>query len=194
LCIVNTPSPDNQDGGIRIPISGQLFRAAVSECMADEGLWIDQVYIDQSNQAEKNISIPAMAALYKNARRVLVVMEDIEVDDAEQKFLENFIPEFENSVGGTIFSRPHFGEVPAYMEKYRIFREFFNKICSSRWFTRAWCSHEMRLGQSHKFYLQCSSDSGQNANRVLAFSGEFLAYMCHLASETPTMYERIREV
>lgn len=31
-------------------------------------------------------------------------------------------------------------------------------------------------------------------NRVLTFSGEFLAYMCHLASETPAMYERIREV
>lgn len=126
----NTPSPDGETGGIKIPISGQLFQAVMSECMADEGLWIDQVCIDQSNQAEKNISIPAMAALYKHARRVLVVVENIEVDEAEQQFLRNFIPEFESSAGGTIFSRPHFGEVPAYMEKHRIFREFFNKICT----------------------------------------------------------------
>jgi hypothetical protein len=175
-----------QDGKITMPISGLLFQAVIGErMMADEGLWIDQVCIDQTNKVEKNISIPAMAALYKHARVVLVALEDVEVDDTEQKFLRKFIPEFENS-GTILLERPHFREAPAYMEKYLVFRGFFNKICRSRWFTRAWCSHEMRLGQKHIFYMRCTETGSHNANTVLGFSGEFLSYMHSLASETHT--------
>ncbi|RFU28516.1 hypothetical protein B7463_g7816, partial [Scytalidium lignicola] len=177
----------------RIPLSGLLFQAAIAERnAANEGVWIDQLCIDQKNREEKKIAIAAMDAVYKHARSVFVALEDIEVNQAEQLFMLEFIPEFESSE--TILSRPHFGETPAYMERNTVLRDFFTKITSSRWFTRAWCSHEMRLGQKHTFYIPCEATGPHNKNLVLGLTGEFLWYLCSLSSEVPSVNSRNLDV
>ncbi|KAH8820880.1 heterokaryon incompatibility protein-domain-containing protein [Xylogone sp. PMI_703] len=176
-----------------IPLSSLLFQAAIAERnAANEGLWIDQICIDQKNKEEKKTAIAAMDAVYKHARSVFVALEDIEVSEAEQEFFKKFIPEFESNE--TILSRPHFGEQPAYMEKNIILRNFFRKITSSRWFTRAWCSHEMRLGQKHTFYISCEVTGPHNRNLVLGFTGDFLWYMCALATEIPSSDKQNQKV
>jgi hypothetical protein len=98
----------------------------------DEGMWIDQVCVNQSDTEEVQKAIPAMATLYRHARVVIIALEDIEVSQEEQRFLRKFIPEFENSGKDSILWRPYFGERPPYMERNPVLRKFYDKICSSR--------------------------------------------------------------
>lgn len=76
--------------GIPLPVHGHLFQAAVLERdFLDEGLWIDQICINQTSDAEKAVGIPAMSALYKRARKVIVCLGDIEISMEEMIFLIN---------------------------------------------------------------------------------------------------------
>lgn len=165
-----------------VPLSALLFKAVLAERGAtDEGLWIDQLCINQKNKEERRAAVAAMDTLYRKARIVFVALEDIEVSEVEQKFLEGFISEFEES--RSILDVPHYGEQPPFVEKNIVLRDFFHKITSSKWFTRAWCAHEMQLGQKHMFYIPCKTTGPYNGNRVLGLSGEFLWYLGGLASD-----------
>ena len=56
--------------------------------------------------------------------------------------------------------------------------DFYWKIIGSRWFQRAWCAHEMRMGKNHIFFVPC-----EDQNTVLRMSARFLKYLVILATE-----------
>jgi hypothetical protein len=97
-----------------------------------------------------------MDAIYRCARVVVIALEDIEVSIEEQEFLEQFIRDYEDPQWHLI-PPPHLFDSPAFMETNPVLRRFFYKVCGSRWVTRTRCSHEMRLGQQHKFMIRCST-------------------------------------
>ena len=127
---------------LAIPTSEVLFQAAMGE-RADftEGLWVDQMCIDQDSEEEKSVAIPTMAALYRNAARVVVCLDDVLMDEEEMLFLgRDLLPEYANpAVPLGVF--PHLNDPQPYMVANPVLYRFFGKICESRWFTRAWCSH-----------------------------------------------------
>src|SRR5204863_7086768 len=137
--------------------------------------------------------IPAMAALYKNARLVVICLEDIEISRAEQLCLEAFIKDFEQPSTSTMPS-VHVGETPPYMLANPIFKSFYEKLCSAKWFTRAWCSHELRLGQKHIFYIHCTPSHSSEQNKLFAFTGIFLWHLTRLASEIPSENSAVGQV
>ena len=55
----------------------------------NEGIWIDQLCIDQHNDEEKIYAIPVMDLVYKRARIVVVVLGDICLNRAENTLLQS---------------------------------------------------------------------------------------------------------
>lgn len=96
-----------------------------------EGLWIDQICINQRSTEEKSIAIPAMAALYKHARLVIVALSDIEISQEEQEFLRDLIVNFENS-GKNLMSVPFRKMKPSYMSTELVLKTFWEKLLGSR--------------------------------------------------------------
>ncbi|KAJ9137705.1 hypothetical protein NKR23_g8924 [Pleurostoma richardsiae] len=166
-------------GRRHVPINSLLYQHFILQReTADEGVWCDQLCIDQTDKAEKAATISAMDALYTCARVVVVALEDVEVSPEEQAFLRAFIADYEDERHPPM-PPPHLLESLPFMSVHPVLLGFFVKVCGSRWFRRAWCSHEMRLGRRHRFLARCA---GQPANTLLSFSDFFLSYLCMLSS------------
>ena len=169
-----------------LPISPLMFSALAAERGArTTGVWIDQLCIDQKNKKEKAISVGAMDAVYRCARWVVVALLDIEVHLAQQKFLRDFIKDYENPSHGH-GETPHKRETPPYLQRYPVLKRFFYTILGSRWFTRAWCSHEMEIGENHLFYIPCQpqNENGE-VTEMFSFTATFLWDMLALSAEVP---------
>jgi hypothetical protein len=126
-----------------------------------------------------------MAALYRNASRIVVCLDDVYMDEEEMRFLrQTLLPEFANPAV-PIGEFPHLNDRHPYMGANPVLYKFFTKICESRWFRRAWCSHEMRLAQWHRFYIKCPTI---HPDRVTAFgfTGQFLWWLAELSASLPT--------
>lgn len=169
-----------------LPVSPLMFSALAAERGArTTGVWIDQLCIDQKNPDEKTVSVGAMDTVYRCARWVVVALLDIEVHLAQQRFLREFIKDYEDASHG-IGETPHRGESPPYFEKYPVLRHFLHTILDSRWFTRAWCSHEMEIGENHLFCIPCQlmEDTGE-MTEMFSFSATFLWDLLVLSGEVP---------
>lgn len=122
--------------GYPLPISPPLFQALLAECKsATEGIWCDQICIDQDNESEKVTAISAMDIVYKSAREVVVALDDVEVNEEEQAFLQEYIDSYEFSImllGGCLDIQAR----SSGMEADHVFRKLFEKIIGARWFKR----------------------------------------------------------
>lgn len=177
-----------------LPTSGTLFQAVLREKVAKEGLWFDQVCIDQDDEAEKALTIGAIDTIYSNARAVVVALDDIVASPEEEQFLRCYLDQYSYS-DIAIDQQPNAHQNPPFMYRYPAFVSFFERFIDSEWFERAWCAHEMRLGKRHVFLLRCSSQYKHEAQSVLRFTTAFLLHMLVLASElitfTPAQQTRI---
>jgi hypothetical protein len=154
----------------KIPISSVLFEAILEQRVSgDEGIWIDQWCIDQDNEDEKAIAIGAMDVVYQRARLVAVVLEDITIDEADEAALGALM----DAVGlpggkwADSFRQP---------QNIQLTRLAW-KIFSARWFTRAWCGHELLVSSSNQVFFIRSNCP----NRVARLSLEFLYDLAILA-------------
>lgn len=60
------------------PISEYMTKALLLEReSSNEGIWVDECCIDQNNKEEKLLTIGFMDAIYRQARLVVVALEDI---------------------------------------------------------------------------------------------------------------------
>lgn len=171
-----------------LPISPLMFSALAAERGArTTGVWIDQLCINQNNQVEKAVSVGAMDAVYRCARWVVVALLDIEVHLAQQTFLRDFIKDYEDPSHG-YGETPHKGESPPYFEKHPVLKRLFYTILDSRWFTRAWCSHEMEIGENHIFYIPCQPRrDDEEVTEMFAFTATFFWDLLVLSSEVPAV-------
>ncbi|PVI05130.1 hypothetical protein DM02DRAFT_688097 [Periconia macrospinosa] len=174
-----------------LPTSKGLFMGVLNEREEGEGLWFDQVCIDQENEAEKAVTIGVMDRIYRNARMVVVVLDDIATTWDELVFLQRYVRQFDMLADyGTNqqLRQPNQGLHPPFMERNFLFWSFVEKVLDSIWFSSAWCHHEMRLGTNHVFLVSCpaaaSYQGGQGLCTVVRFTGHFLVHMLLLAAET----------
>lgn len=155
-----------------LPIPPILYKALVTELQStSEGIWCDQICIDQQNKAEKAISVGLMDIIYEEARCVVVALADVLLSQEEQNFLESYIHDYLSIAqperpGWRV---PHRIEEPPFLVKHPILYEIYWKIVESDYFTRAWCSHEMRMSKRLIFLVPCA-----NADTIFRFSGAFL--------------------
>ncbi len=187
---------EGQDGSpshIALPFSPALYQAfLLQRSSVNEGLWVDAVCIDQASIAEKQIAVNAMDILYRSARAVIIILDDITVSLREQDFLADYALEFE-ACEDTQITAPHFGERPAYMKRHPVLRGFFDKLVNARWFERAWCTHEMRLAPGHVFLIRCDDARGTAVpgGTVLRFTGLFMTHLLGLAALADLRNDRL---
>ncbi|KAF4632098.1 hypothetical protein G7Y89_g6037 [Cudoniella acicularis] len=131
----------------RLPVSPLLSQALLGEkSFPLEGVWIDQLCIDQDSPTEKDIAVNAMNLIYKSARNVIVLFDDIKVTVAEQDFLASYNVDFERFEDnpGNLY-QPHGYNQPPFMKANPIFHNFFLKIIGARWFKRLFLTHMVAL-------------------------------------------------
>ena len=148
-----------------IPISAPLFEALLEERIScDEGIWIDQLCINQDDTNEKRFAIGSMDVVYRKARLVVVALEDVWVDESEETALYTWIQRNERK------------EILVISKEARLVhqvRKLMWKIFSARWFTRAWCCHELRVSSRHLFLISVKNDHLMRS-KVLKITSEFL--------------------
>ena len=65
-----------------IPISKHMFQAVLEQrSNPNEGIWIDSLCINQQDVDEKKYAVGSMDIVYKSARLVIIILEDIECND-----------------------------------------------------------------------------------------------------------------
>lgn len=133
-----TPAPGCQplEG---CPISSMMLDALLQLRQSqDEGVWIDACCIDQNNETEKMHAIGSVDLIYKAARVVIVILEDVYLPNAEADMIRK-------------------QQGPSREENLPTIPHAFSRILSSRWFSRAWCSHEFQLAAGGLFLVPTES-------------------------------------
>jgi hypothetical protein len=108
-----------------------------------EGIWVDQLCINQQDESEKIMAISAMDLVYRSARLVAIFLEDISLTAAEWASICSFYP-----FNPTSTLAQH--EISRAAKPYLAASK---KILSSRWFTRAWCLHEFLCNRNSELFI-----------------------------------------
>ncbi|KFA70164.1 hypothetical protein S40285_08170 [Stachybotrys chlorohalonatus IBT 40285] len=182
--------------------------AAGGEEADEEGVWLDKVCINQSDDSEKQVHIGAMDIIYRSARRVIILLEDVQLTEAEQAaglayavfyeamckkvreenledaakaaFVESYIPEQEDLA-------------PDKAALTRDIRLFVMRMLGARWLQRAWCAHESRVTAHPKQnnpLLLCYSHDG----RVLNFEFRCVNYIASYLDKQEELKQELQQL
>ncbi|KAA8618010.1 HET domain containing protein [Pyrenophora tritici-repentis] len=125
-----------------------------------EGIWIDQICIDQNDSVDKQRSVAAMDVIYRSCRRLLILLEDVELTNAEARLSEVY------NLHTTASDRSWLPGHEARAE----FLSFYKKVNKARWWTRAWCLHEFNTNEPWTDRRQC--DLLRNAMFIMNGPGD----------------------
>ncbi|KAI5357829.1 Putative DnaJ domain, heterokaryon incompatibility, Chaperone J-domain superfamily [Septoria linicola] len=168
-----------------LPLEPEIFQAVWEERQSDhEGLWIDQICIDQESREETTVSMSAMDMVYRSARLVVVALDDIELDQHEGELLNNHMSEY-NAMTHVLPGQRFRRKQPPYLESHENLFRVIRKILRSSWFKRAWCRHEMRLAKHHIFLIPCKRPGSWSGRDVLRFNGKCISHLLDLSTEVP---------
>jgi hypothetical protein len=165
-----------------LPTNDVLFQAVLREKRVGEGLWYDQVCINQDDEPERVASMGAIDIIYKNARAVIIPLDDIVVSVEEERFLRYYIEQYAYSEL-PYDQQPNAALSPPIMHQHPLLWSFLERILSSAWFDRAWCAHEMKSGQNHVFLVSCYPRYEDGCPIAMRFTGAFFYHLLVLASE-----------
>ena len=119
------------------PISTAMVHGLLSQReSSEEGVWIDQCCINQRDPLDKQLIIGSMDLIYRSARKVVVLLEDVSISEAEEALLQEVRVQW----------KPQ-------KEDLDVLARILLRILSARWFQRAWCSHELQLSSDVVFLL-----------------------------------------
>lgn len=170
-----------------LPLEPEMFQAVWDERQGEsEGIWVDQICIDQDSGPERTISMSAMDMVYRSARKVVVALDDIEppLEAHEGELLQNHMDEYHDM--RHVPERQRFRrKAPPYLDTHEGLFKVIRKILRSPWFQRAWCRHEMRLAKHHVFLVPCKRPGTCAGRDILRFNGKCLAHLLDLAVEVP---------
>ena len=176
---------ERKDGYFSLPLEQEMFQAVWDERASDfEGLWVDQICIDQDSEVERTVSMSAMDMVYRSARLIVVCLDDIQFEVHEGDVLESHMDEYARMLHVPPTKRFR-GKQPPYLETRDVLYQVVDKLLRSSWFRRAWCRHEMRLARDHVFLIPCKSPGSWTGRKIIRFSGQCLAHLLSLAIEVP---------
>lgn len=163
----------------QIPISKDIFTTILNERRSeDEGIWIDQLCINQTDAKEKAVAIGSMDVIYQCARLVAVVIEDVTISKSEILALQSVLDTTNRGDGWEYRDNPNMS---------RTLIELTSKIFSARWFTRAWCGHELLMSTNQVFFIPAQPED-QSKPLVVKMSSEFLLDLCILAKSVSSYF------
>lgn len=165
-----------------LPTSAAISQAVLQERRKGEGLWYDQVCVNQEDIEEKSMVVGAIDTIYKNARAIIVALDDIAATPEEVQFLQVYIEQYSYSEL-PYPKQPNSGMSPPFMHQFTALKSFFRRIMTSAWFDCAWCAHELRMGQDYVFLVPCGTYYEDEKRTVIRFTGAFLVHLLVLASE-----------
>ncbi|KAM7196279.1 Heterokaryon incompatibility protein (HET) domain containing protein [Naviculisporaceae sp. PSN 640] len=166
----------------------------------DEGVWLDKLCINQEDESDKREHIAAMDIIYKSARRLIILLEDVQLS-REQTVAGLTYATFFQDLRDEINKRGLEGRDRSdLIEEYFPGRErelraagsihlidaikdFVLTILNGRWYTRAWCAHESRVKPHEKInnpLFLCFDHEG----RVISFEFAFVFYLTTYLNKT----------
>ncbi|KAL9120628.1 MAG: hypothetical protein Q9187_002812 [Circinaria calcarea] len=155
----------------KAPISESLFQALLTErSSSDEGIWIDQLCINQTDENEKMQAIGSMDVIYRSARLVVVALEDILVDEDEEAALCILMEKYK---------RKDIWLPEADIHLIHQLTKLMWRIFSARWFTRAWCGHELQVSRNQLFLIRVGGEN-RPCRKVVKITAAFLNDLCHV--------------
>jgi curved DNA-binding protein CbpA len=176
---------EKKDGYFTLPLEPGMFQAVWDERKADtEGVWIDQISIDQESRVETTISMAAMDMVYRNARLIVVALDDLILEAHESSILESHMDEYAK-LSHVAPGKRFRGKQPPYLDTHEELYQVLQKILRSSWFKRAWCRHEMRLARDHVFLVPCKSPGTWSGKSVVRFTSSCFTHLMALATEVP---------
>ncbi|KAJ4305946.1 hypothetical protein N0V90_001479 [Kalmusia sp. IMI 367209] len=130
------------------PVSKPFVDAILEDKDHDrEGIWMDQLCIDQSSDVDKQKSVAAMDVIYRSCIRLIVLLEDVFLDEREVALHEKY-KLLEGIREQTWTWRPE-------EDERAVFASFFTKVNAARWWERAWCFHEFNMNEPWSDKRQC---------------------------------------
>ena len=102
----------------------------------NEGIWIDQLCINQKDDEEKKLLVGAMDVIYRSARQLFIILEDVFIPSNEEEVINRC---WDMRSGNS----PWYWNLPEH--DIALLKTTFARIMDARWFYRAWCSHEFRV-------------------------------------------------
>ena len=140
--------------GAGLPFSPLLWTAMLSEMRPEEeGLWLDQLCINQADLDEKSVSIGLMDLVYERSRCTFVPLADVDVSASEKECLKTFKPKPQAP------GPPALTGEDSTQDDYRDLLGLYAKLVQSEYFQRVWTSHEVRVTQSPRFFMPCTADN-----------------------------------
>jgi hypothetical protein len=173
-----------------LPTGPALFEAIIREKNKGEGLWFDQVCLEQDDESERAGITGAIDVVYKNARAVVVALDDIAVTPDEEQFLRYYVEQYSYSQTPS-GHQPNAGLTPPLMEQFSPLKTLLERVISSEWFDRAWCAHEMKMGRSHVFLVPCLRHYEDEVQTIVRFTGDFFTHLLVLANELTTFTPQV---
>ncbi|VUC24119.1 unnamed protein product [Clonostachys rosea] len=184
-------------------ISTPMINAVMSlRSDLDEGVWLDKLCINQKDTREKKVHIGAMDTIYRSARRVIILLEDVQFTEEEERaglVYTGFYHDLTRDVVGAedkrTFMREYF---PRRERDYRsetgtdvsaTARRFCSRVLGGRWFSRAWCAHESRVAPHMKInnpLFLCYGHDG----RVLSFEFRCINYISMYLCDSEPQVQR----
>ena len=167
---------------------------------ADEGVWLDKLCINQQDSSDKKVQVGAMDLIYRSARRVVILLEDVQLS-AEEETAALAYAGFYKAMSLAIQERNLEGEEKAefvhgyFPRQEELLRQqgkgdiqaagklFALKLLGARWFSRAWCAHESRVvphGKVNNPLFLCFGHDG----RVLSFKFRVIHYVSMYLADT----------
>ncbi|KAG7293999.1 hypothetical protein NEMBOFW57_004060 [Staphylotrichum longicolle] len=161
-----------------------------------EAVWLDRLCINQNDERDKEIHIGTMDLVYRSARRVIILFEDIQLTKEEGEagvayagFYKDLCAQVtdQNLQGKerSDFINSYFlSKEAAYRDQdkghlLQAIRSFLMKMLASHWSTRAWCAHESRVARHSTVnnpLILCFADCG----RVLSFEFRFIFMLANI--------------
>lgn len=156
--------------------------AAPGEPEMEEGVWLDKICINQGDGGEKQVHIGAMDIIYRSARRVIILLEDVQLTREEEEAGQAYAGFYEAMCIKVREEKLDDAAKAAFVESYmhdqenaaldrealaRNIRLFIVRMLGARWFQRAWCAHESRVtahSKENNPLLLCYGHDGRVIN------------------------------
>jgi hypothetical protein len=166
----------------------------------EEGVWLDKVCIDQNDARDKIVHIGGMDLIYRSARRVIILLEDVQLDYDDEVAGITYARMYQDMADAVATQKLEGQERSDFLDTYfpemerklesegnpintAAAKRFAIRLMTARWFSRAWCAHESRVAVHRRVdnpLFLCYGHDG----RVLQFEFRAIHYIAMRLSDT----------
>ncbi|KAI9773769.1 MAG: hypothetical protein M1839_002002 [Geoglossum umbratile] len=166
--------------GLSYPMVNKILSLRESK---GEGVWVDQLCIDQKNKDEQEIAIGSMDVIYRAVRQLVIALEDVQLDKKEEEVGLKYASMYETMCLTIHKRQPSESEKTKMVELFKHDHHdldntiwFLLKMLNARWYSRAWRAHKSTVsshGKTNNPLFLCFGGAGS----VLSFEFRFVHFL-----------------